>query len=107
MLPPRGTTAVIFTSVRRRGNPDDGYDEMAVRMDELARRQPGFVDMSSVRDSQTGLGITVAYWTDDVSAQAWKNVAEHRLAQERGRTEWYESYSVVVAEVTRGYGYGA
>ncbi len=54
----------------------------------------------------TGVGITVSYWMDDESARAWKAVAEHRIAQERGRAQWYADYSVVVAQVTRAYGRG-
>ncbi len=99
-----GTIAVIFSSVRRAQGEDDGYDEMAARMDDLARSQPGFVGVESARDAETAFGVTVSYWRDEASAQAWKAVAEHRVAQERGRTQWYREYSVVVAEVTRAYG---
>jgi heme-degrading monooxygenase HmoA len=98
-----GTVAVIFTSVRA-SDVDDGYAQMAEQMVELAAHQPGFVGVQSVRDAGTGVGITVSYWTDDQSARAWKNVAEHRIAQERGRAQWYADYSVVVAQVSRAYG---
>lgn len=99
---PIGSVAVIFASVRR--GPDPAYDDMAVRMAELAAQQPGYLGVRSVRDAQTGEGITVSYWRDDASARAWKQVAEHLEAQQRGLEEWYESYSVEVAQVTRAYG---
>ncbi|MGL5827799.1 MAG: antibiotic biosynthesis monooxygenase family protein [Nocardioides sp.] len=51
-----------------------------------------------------GFGISVAYWRDGESAGAWKQVAEHLLAQERGTREWYAEYQVRVARVTRAYG---
>lgn len=92
-------TAVIFTSVRSDG--DNGYAAMSKRMDELAVRQPGYLGMESARDD---LGITVSYWTDDAAAAAWKRVAEHVIAQERGRSTWYVDYQVRVATVTRSYG---
>ncbi len=98
-----GTVAVIFTSVRA-SDVDDGYAQMAEQMVELAAHQPGFVGVQSVRDAGTGVGITVSYWADDQSARAWKNVAEHRIAQELGRAQWYADYSVVVAQVSRAYG---
>lgn len=94
-------TAVIFTSLRTEG--DDGYVQTAARMVELAVEQPGFLGVESARD---GLGITVSYWRDDASAAAWKQVAEHLIAQERGRTSWYADYRVRVATVTRAYGPG-
>jgi len=107
---PVGATAVIFTSVRRADPATgvaadaEGYAAMAEAMDRLAAQQPGYLGIDSVRDPQTQAGITVSYWQDDASARAWKSVAEHVVAQERGRREWYAEYSVVVAQVTRSYG---
>jgi heme-degrading monooxygenase HmoA len=91
--------AVIFTSVRTAG--DDGYGRTADRMAELAAQQPGYLGVESARD---GVGITVSYWRDEESARAWKQVAEHRVAQRRGREAWYAEYRVRVAVVTREYG---
>jgi heme-degrading monooxygenase HmoA len=94
-------TAVIFTSLRTEG--DQGYAAMAARMDRLAAEQPGYLGIESARDAG-GLGITVSYWADDAAAAAWKQVAEHLVAQERGREVWYADYRVRVATVTRAYG---
>jgi heme-degrading monooxygenase HmoA len=94
-------TAVIFTSVRD-VRPDDGYPAMSDRMAELVADQPGFLGMESAREE---LGITVAYFRDEVSARAWKAVAEHREAQRLGRERWYEGYRVRIATVTREYGW--
>jgi heme-degrading monooxygenase HmoA len=74
---------------------------MSARMDELAARQPGYLGMESARD---GLGITVSYWVDEASARAWKQVAEHLVAQQRGREVWYADYRVRIAVVQRDYG---
>ena len=99
-LPP-GAVAVVFHSVRSAAA--DGYAETAEAMDALAAQQPGFLSIRSVRDAQTGEGISVSYWSDDVSARAWKAVAAHLEAQRRGREEWYAEYDVIVAEVIRAY----
>lgn len=92
-------TAVIFTSLRTEG--DNGYAAMSRRMGELAAQQSGYVGMESARDV---VGITVSYWADETSAAAWKQVAEHLVAQHRGRAAWYTDYQVRVATVTRSYG---
>jgi heme-degrading monooxygenase HmoA len=92
-------TAVIFTSLRTEG--ENGYGRMSARMEALAEKQPGFLGMESARD---GLGITVSYWRDEAAARAWKEVAEHLIAQRRGREVWYADYQVRVATVTRSYG---
>ena len=92
-------TAVIFTSLRTEG--ENGYERMSARMGALAEEQPGFLGMESARE---GLGITVSYWRDEAAARAWKQVAEHLIAQQRGREVWYADYQVRVATVTRSYG---
>ena len=96
------TVAVIFSS-RRTPAHDDEYAAMAARMDELARQQPGFLEIVSVRDPVTRLGISVSYFADEESARAWKAHPEHREAQRQGAADFYEDYRVTVAEVVREY----
>jgi len=91
--------AVIFTSLRTEG--DQGYADMARRMVELAKEQPGFLGIDSVRD---GLGITVSYWQSLEAIKAWRDNAEHRLAQKCSR-DWYASFRVRVCKVEREYGF--
>ncbi|MEO5709069.1 MAG: antibiotic biosynthesis monooxygenase [Nocardioidaceae bacterium] len=94
--------AVIFTSLRTEGDQaDQGYARMSGRMDELAAQQPGYLGIEAARD---GIGITVSYWADEDAARAWKQVAAHLVAQERGREVWYSDYRVRVAVVHRDYG---
>jgi uncharacterized protein (DUF952 family)/heme-degrading monooxygenase HmoA len=99
-------TTVVFTSRRRQdaAAAEDGYDAMAARMDELARRQPGFRDIVSVRGAD-GVGITVATFDTEQDAAAWKRHPEHLEAQRLGRERWYEWYEIQIAEVTRAYGW--
>ncbi|GAB3025867.1 antibiotic biosynthesis monooxygenase family protein [Spirosoma pulveris] len=92
--------AVIFTSVRTDFN--DGYSDMATRMVELAHEQPGFLGVESAR---VEIGITVSYWETPESIRAWKEKAEHQIAQQIGRQRWYESYKVRVCKVERDYGF--
>ncbi len=92
--------AMIFTSVRTDG--DRGYAAMTVAMAELAARQPGYLGVESARDS---VGITVSYWRDEAAATAWRDVAEHLVAQRQGRQIWYSYYRVRIATVHREYGH--
>lgn len=93
-------TAVIFTSVRR-GGDEDGYGELASAMEALVAEQPGYLGHESARDT---LGITVSYWRSEADARAWKQVAAHLAAQQRGREDLYAAYRVRVARVEREYG---
>ncbi|MCU1393361.1 MAG: antibiotic biosynthesis monooxygenase [Ilumatobacteraceae bacterium] len=94
-------TAVIFTSIRTDAG-DAEYAVTAERMDVLAAQQPGYLGVESARE---GVGITVSYWASEADALAWKRVADHAEAQRLGRAEWYASYRVRVATVTREYGH--
>ena len=93
--------AVVFTS--RRTDGDDGYGATADRMMELAATQPGYLGVETVRDA-TGFGITVSYWDSEAAIAAWRRDAEHTLAREKGRRDWYAHYELRVARVERAYG---
>lgn len=91
--------AVIFTSVRTK--VEEGYAEMADKMVELAKIQPGFLGVESARND---VGITVSYWKDLESIKNWKLHLDHLDAQRKGREKWYERYTVRIALVEREYG---
>jgi heme-degrading monooxygenase HmoA len=90
--------AVIFTSLR--SEKTDGYADMAERMTELAKEQDGFLGVESAREET---GITVSYWRDLDSIRKWKMNAEHRVAQEKGRSDWYSHYKTRICLVERDY----
>ncbi|MBR9902370.1 MAG: antibiotic biosynthesis monooxygenase [Gammaproteobacteria bacterium] len=91
--------AVIFTSLRT--EVDNGYDEMAARMVELAAQQPGFLGVESARNE---VGVTVSYWADLASIKAWKAHTEHQEAQRLGHQQWYQHFKTRIAKVERDYG---
>jgi len=90
--------AVIFSSIRTEG--DNGYAEMGNRMIELASVQDGFLGVESVREK---LGITVSFWKDLESIKKWKENIEHKIAREKGKTDWYKSFKIRIAKVERDY----
>ena len=90
--------AVIFSSVRSDG--DHGYEEMAQKMFELASMQNGFLGFESARND---IGITVSYWKDLESIEQWRRNEKHMLAKEKGRSEWYEAYTVRISKVEEEY----
>lgn len=95
--------AVIFSSVRN--NTDhEGYEKMAQRMVELAQLQSGFLGIESVRGSD-GFGITISYWKTPENIKAWKSNSEHQIAQEFGRTRWYEKFATKICKVERDYNF--
>ena len=92
--------AVIFTSQRTPG--DAGYGDMASRMATLAAEQPGYLGVESAR-GEDGLGVTVSYWRSEADIAAWRRNAEHQIARDTGRSDWYQHYTLRVAKVERAY----
>ncbi|KOS02447.1 JEMB protein [Paenibacillus polymyxa] len=92
--------AAIFTSERTEG--DGGYGVMGDKMVELAAQQPGFLGVESVRD-HNGVGITVSYWESLDAIKNWKHNELHKVAQEKGKSEWYKTFGLRVSKVERDY----
>ena len=92
----------VFTSVRTQDQ--SGYSETSARMEELVKDVPGFLGMDHAQ-TPGGLGITVGYFRDADALAQWRSNAEHRSARQRGRAEWYESYTLHVAKVERSRGF--
>lgn len=92
--------AVIFTSVRT--EIEDGYSEMADLMITLAQQQEGFLGIESARSE---VGITVSYWKDLESIRNWKQNLDHLVAQQKGREQWYRSYTTRICLVEREYSF--
>ena len=92
--------AVIFTTVLT----DDlsGYNDMASRMETLAKQQEGYLGIESARSE---VGITVSYWRSLESIIQWKNNLLHIEAREKGREQWYKKYQLRICKVEREYGF--
>ncbi|MEU8794084.1 antibiotic biosynthesis monooxygenase [Streptomyces sp. NPDC048643] len=92
----------VFTTVRTQDQ--NGYGETNARMEELVRDIPGYLGMDHAQ-TPGELGITVAYFRDADALTEWRSNAEHRAAQQRGRAEWYQNYTLHVAKVERSHGF--
>jgi heme-degrading monooxygenase HmoA len=90
--------AVIFTSEQEGEN--EGYLNTANRMLELAKDQDGFLGVESAKEE---IGITISYWRDTDCIRKWKMNAEHRIAQQKGKEEWYRNYKTRICLVERDY----
>ena len=78
---------------------------MAKRMVELAKDQKGYLGIESSRGND-GFGITVSYWQTQEDIAAWKANSEHQMAQEFGRSKWYDSFTTRICKVEREYSFG-
>ena len=92
--------AVIFRA--KIAGLDEEYDRVAERMRKLALGEHGCLEFIAV--TQDSEEIAISYWENEDQILKWKRDSEHILAQELGRSKWYESYRVQVVEVIREYG---
>lgn len=70
----------VFTTVRTQDQ--SGFSETNAHLEDLVKNLPGYLGMDHAQTN-----------------------AEHRAAQERGRVDWYESYTLHVAKVERSHGF--
>lgn len=90
--------AVIFSS--QKTHVDPAYANAAMRMVQLASRQPGYLGVEHASGAD-GFGITVSYWESLEAIAAWRAHAEHAVVQQEGRARWYDHYELRVARIER------
>ncbi len=91
--------AVIFSSSRH--DEDKGYAEMAEKMELLARKQNGFIDMESCGNADSA--ITISYWKDKAAIKNWRENIAHQAAQKAGKEKWYKQYKIRICFVEKEY----
>lgn len=92
---------VIVTIFRSRLRPDaDAYGEVAARMEEEARAMPGFLEVKGYT-AEDGERVTIVAFDSMAAHEAWRDHADHREAQRRGRSEFYAWYRLQVCRQLR------
>jgi heme-degrading monooxygenase HmoA len=93
---------MIVTVFRNRLRPEaaEAYAELAPKMVELAKQQPGFLSMKTYTAAD-GERVTIAEFESEEAVVAWRDNATHQIAQHRGRTELYAEYVSQICEVIR------
>ena len=93
----------LFRSRLRPGQQGE-YREGAVRMLELARAMPGFLDFKTFA-ADDGERISVVEFESLDALEAWRDHEEHLDAQRAGRERFYSESRLQVAELIRDYGF--
>ena len=95
--------AVIFRATV--GNQDVEYGKMASKLRKLAFETYGCLDFIAVTEGNKE--VAISYWESEAAIKAWKANIEHLIAQEFGQKQWYQSYSVQIAEIKHEYAFKA
>jgi len=96
--------AVIFEVQPKPGRAQD-YLDLATRLRPELEKIDGFISIERFQSLSTESKIlSLSFWRDAAAVQRWREQAQHRRAQQRGRTEIFADYRLSVVEVVRQYG---
>lgn len=96
--------AVIFEVCPHEGRAPD-YLGIAAELRPLLDEIDGFISIERFSSfSQPGKYLSLSFWRDEEAVQQWRNHADHRAAQTRGRADILEDYRLRIASVVRDYG---
>ena len=96
--------AVIFEVFPAEGQRQE-YLDMAAALRPQLEKADGFISIERFESLYTpGKLLSLQFWRDEESLTRWRNVSEHRSAQEIGRNGVFDDYRLRVASVIRDYG---
>jgi heme-degrading monooxygenase HmoA len=95
-----GDSVVTIFRSRLRGDAEpSGYTELASALEERARSMPGFVEFKTF-SAPDGERVSITVFDSEEHHNAWRDDPAHRVAQRRGRQEFYSEYSITVCRQT-------
>ena len=96
--------AIIFELQPAEGRRDAYFDH-AARLKPALEKMDGFLSIERFESLTTpGKLLSLSFWRDEAAVAAWRNHAEHRLAQAAGRGGIFADYRLRVVSVIRDYG---
>lgn len=95
--------AVIF-EVKPTAEGKDEYLKVAVSLRSFLEEREGFISIERFQSLvDEGKVLSLSFWTDEAAIETWRNLIEHRLAQQKGKEALFHSYRIRVAKVVRDY----
>jgi heme-degrading monooxygenase HmoA len=96
--------AVIF-EVRPAPGQTGHYLELAAALRPILETMDGFLSVERFRSlSDPDKLLSLSFWRDEEAVRAWRNTAQHRATQEKGRESVFADYRLRIAGVVRDYG---
>ena len=96
--------AVIFEVWPAEGGGGE-YLDIAASLRPALERIDGFVSVERFQSlTEPGKLVSLSFWRDEEAVRRWRTLAEHRVAQARGRGGVFRDYRLRVASVIRDYG---
>jgi heme-degrading monooxygenase HmoA len=96
--------AVIFEAVLTLESQEE-YLEIAAELRKKLEKIDGFISIERFQSLTTpGKILSLSFWRDEDAVRQWRNLPEHREAQNEGRDHIFQEYRLRVAAVIRDYG---
>ena len=92
---------VIFEFKVKPGQ-EKAYFAFAEAMQPIVKKIDGFLGVERYQSCvDTNKFVSVSTWRDEAAVRAWRAQPNHREAQESGKKEIFESFTIRVADVIR------
>ncbi len=96
--------AVIF-EVWPKPEHRDNYLELAATMRNAIEEIDGFISVERFQSIvDEGKMLSLSFFESHKALDEWRNLAEHRVAQKVGRSQFFANYRLRIASVERDYG---
>lgn len=96
--------AVIF-EVRPAEGREGEYLDLAAALRPRLQEMDGFISVERFRSlTEPGKLLSLSFWRDEAAVAAWRNTAQHRATQAKGRNGVFDDYRLRIAGVIRDYG---
>jgi len=95
--------AVIFEVEPTKAGKDE-YLKIASGLRSFLEKQEGLISIERFQSlNYEGKLLSLSFWEDEGCIEQWRNIAEHRAGQKKGKDELFKSYRIRVAQVVRDY----
>ena len=82
----------------------DEYMREAAALRPLLSGIRGFISVERFESKTTpGKFVSIGFFEDESALREWRNLPEHRRAQQLGRTRLFKNYRLRIASVIRDY----
>jgi heme-degrading monooxygenase HmoA len=96
--------AVIF-EVWPKTERKQEYLDLAAKLRPLLDEIDGFISIERFESLyEPGKILSLSFWRDEKAVETWRQLAEHRAVQAKGRAEVFQDYRLRVVSVIRDYG---
>ncbi|MGH6738996.1 MAG: antibiotic biosynthesis monooxygenase family protein [Bradyrhizobium sp.] len=96
--------AVIF-EVWPKAEHRQEYLDLAAELRPILEKIDGFISIERFESlTEKGKILSLSFFRDEAAVEAWRNIADHRRTQAKGRAKIFRDYRLRIAGVIRDYG---